>query len=412
MPSDEKPTLTLRDVRKACERGLLVLSIDRERLDEYRNFVTTPIGRLVEVTGFVVHLGTKTYLQVFAGVRSSRIELLGMDPRHGAALHGYPVKIVGRKIRSDAVAIEFVKRCSIARKPPTSYEYVKNVLLDGFEVSKPEDLAVLSLVSSPRIVGVGGLRKVVVGRGRSYLCTWFSKNTVSIPYVWRYRRTSKPVERSKVAELSLGIECEDPNKVLDIHADYPVAVLRASDPSQRSVDLDVVDYSVYLKGFTPRLAEPNLWRVVEDLADRIRRWVEASGIDLDLLSTPMLSIDHLGKPSTVLRIAFSIARTRMIEIVDRSLLDQAYRMLIQALENIVEELRLRPRKFVKLRDLEIVVLRAIEELEHSYPHGVPENAVVEHLKLNPSEVRNCLERLRARGFVYCPRPGTYRVVRT
>ena len=411
----DRPPLTKRSIRVARRFGVLPFSIDRVGLEILREFVKSPMGSEVELKGFLIHRDGSTLLRVVPSAREYEILLRGVDPRLANALRGEPVHIVGVRENSRIVRVKRLRLTNFVEEPPPmGFREFVDRLLDGVDLSTPRELAALTIVSSPRPSSrmCGGLWQATLGRGRSALFSALSSASIPIPRIWRFSRRSEPPSRERVryVEVSLDIEAERDEAVMSIDHDYPVIVLNASR-RDRGVDLDLMDYTLYTKGFRPRLADPSkAMSVLAECSEWIRTWVERSGIPQHLLATALLNPDYLGKPMSILRLALALARARWVSD-PLPLVEEARNLIKRAVDEALTVLSEKPHRVARLRDLEVTVLRAVERLDRG--EGARLEDIVEELRVRGMGARiveQILESLRRRGFVYCPRPGVYRVV--
>ena len=411
----DRPPLTKRSIRVAMRFGILPFSIDRVGLDVLREFRGSALGSVVELRGFLVVRDGSAFLRVIPSSRESEILLRGVDQRLAAMLRGEPVEVVGVRESSRIVRVRSLRLRSFVEDPPPMRfsEFVER-LLDGIETSTPRELAALTIVSSPRPSSrtCGGLWQVALGRDRSKLFKALSSASTPIPGIWRFSRRSEPPSRERVryVEVSLDIEAERDDAVARLDHDYPVIVAEASR-SDRGVDLDLVDYTLYTKGFRPRVSDPTkTMRILVECSEWIRTWVERAGIPQHLLATTLLNPDYLGKPMSILRLAQALARAKWVSD-PLQLIDEARNLIRRAIEEALTVLGEKPHRVARLRDLEIAVLRAVERLDRG--EGARLEDIIEELRvrgIGARVVEQVLEALRRKGFVYCPKPGVYRVV--
>ncbi len=428
---DERPPITKSDIRRALRQGHIPFTIDRPRVEELENFVSTPIGSYVEIHGIAINYPErrKLVLRPLLSNPYVEIELLNVGEELGSRLHGETVKIIGKKVGRCSIAVESIRRWALdAPPPPISFEYVKDMVLDGIELGIPEDLAALALVSSPRyeVIGLGGIHVTFIGKGYSYLDKRLRCNTISIPRFWRYGKTTASsyvkgkmrslASRSKstYVEYSLNVQLEKNDILPELPVDYPIHVVRASREDVYP-DFDVMDYSVYVKALRPSIGESDeVRRKLEDIAIWFEKWVQTLSLPPDVVGRgKLIDLDYLGKPASIIRIAQALARTAWSRDAT-PFIDRAKQLIAKALESIAEQFSTRPTRVMKLSELEALILKVIERLEASYQRGVPLNAIIEELRVKGVGVRDvvqALDRLRLRGYVYCPIPEHYRVVR-
>ncbi len=419
----ERPPLKRRDVIKAIKRGLTPFTVDRELIQDLRDFLEAPIGCRVEVRGLMLLRGEQAMLRPLPMNPFNEIELEGLEHRIARTLHGEPVHVYGIKVEKNRLRVDELKlRPLVSKPPPVELRYVRDRLLDGIELGVPEDLAALAIVSSPPVHGLGargGIHAALIGRGRSYLDKSLRSSVLSIPLVWSYRRVEAPryssySPRRIVAELSLNIDIEVEKLVASVPSDFPLVVKNAQ-PKRYVLDFDILDYAVYTKVLRPRCRDPvKTADYATKLAQRLATWIEVSGLPSILIGEgKLVDLNVFGKPSSVLRIASALARASWSLDLE-PFLDTAFTMLTKAIENAAELVSTRPTKVVKLRDFEKEVLRVIDKLESSYPDGVPFDAIARELGLRGSGLRElelALRILRNRGLVYCPRIDRYKLVR-
>ncbi len=419
----ERPPLKRRDVIKAIRRGLTPFTVDRELVQDLRDFLEAPIGCRVEVRGLIVFRGEQAKLRPLPMNPFNEIEIEGLDQRVARALHGEPVHVYGIKVGKDRLRVDELKlQPLVSKPPPVELRYVRDRLLDGIELGVPEDLAVFVIVSSPPIQGLGvrgGIHAALAGRGRSYLDKSLRVSVLSIPLIWSYRKVEAPEYGSYspkrlVAELSLNIDVEVEKLVASIPSDFPLIVKNAQ-PKLSALDFDILDYAVYTKVLRPRSRDPiKTIDYATKLAQRLATWIETSGLPTILIGEgKLVDLNVFGKPSAVLRIASALARASW-SLDFEPFLDTAFTMLTKAIENAAELVSTRPTKVVKLRDFEKEILRIIDKLESSYPDGVPFDAIARELGLRGSGLRElelALRILRNHGLVYCPRIDRYKLVR-
>ncbi len=405
----ERPAFTRRMLRSCLRNGYAVLSIDRELVEFFKQFVSSGIGEFLELRGFIVSRRGRLCLRFGLGI-NALIELDGLNPRLLPALLGEPVIIQGFKVGPRTLRVERVRISSIARsRPYADYRYLKSVVLDGVELETPDDVAVLCLVSSPRQTVLrlaGGARQAVLGRCRSYLDARLRRSTLSSPCVWKFggvdlKRVSL-VERSleRYAEVSADIDSESPDAVAHLRiVDFPTIVSRA--PRGYKSDFDAIDYTLWIKGLRPRIDPIEAMKELERISRSLCRRIASLGVDARM---GLFSLDYEARPSTVLRLAHAIARIRGSED-PRPFISEALLLVERSLDAFVATISGKPTKIVKVRDLEKAILKALEKLEEASAEEVARELSVQNVRV----IENTLERLRRKGLVYCPRPGLYRV---
>ncbi len=401
--------LTLKDIRMCAANGLAVLSIDRDLLEDLMIFERSPIGEYLSLRGFVVHKGGASFLRIGL-LAGAVLKLENLDSRVAASIHGEPVVVEGFKSGKRSLVVERVSiRTIVKTKPYADYRYLKERALNGVETVTPEDLAVLCLVSSPKLLGLGagGARQAVLGNHRSYLDKRLRRLTMSIPLIWKFGRVTsdriKVVEKaiSRYSEVSADVD-GDPSKIVEMQSvDYPTIVLRA--PRESIVDLDAVDLTLWFKGVRPRVTPDKMRELLSYASSRLHTWVLREGLDPRMR---MFSVDYRARPSTALRLAMAMCRVRGCEDPS-TFVDEALNLMEKAFDALLSEIAHRPTLVVKLRGLEKAVLRVLERYE---PKGADPHMVAKELGLeNVRSVELVLERLRSKGLVYCPKPGVYRV---
>ncbi len=407
----DKPAITLRDIKTCLRMGYAFLSIDRELHEYLRNFVNAGLGEFMELKGFVLARGDRMYLRMGLGIHIE-VELEGLDPRVAKAVVGEPVVIQGFKVGKRKFRVERIAIRSIVKaRPYADFEYLKNVVLNGVELETPEELATLCLISSPRVATnlCGGARQAVLGNKRSYFDAKLRKLTISVRSVWKFGKVGLDrvslIEKAfrRYAEVSADID--GGNNVVRIAniklVDFPTVVKNA--PRESTVDLDAIDYTLWVKGLRPRIGIDKLSNLLERISARLTQWLLKEGISS---LPPALSIDFEARPSTVLRLAMALARVRGLE--DPTLfISEAQGLVEKALEKLLEAFSKNPKSIVKLKDLEKAVLKTLERFE---PMGASIHDLAKSMSIkNIDSLLEVLEKLRRKGLVYCPRPGVYRV---
>ena len=410
MVKKRKDALTLRDIRLCIAKGFTIFSIDRELLEDLSLFLRASIGEYLCLRGFVVNRGRETFLRpgLFT---DSLIKLEGLNNRVASSVWGEPVVVEGFKVDKKVLRVERISISSIVkRKPYASFAYLKEVLLDGVELSTPEDLVALCLISSPRLsnVGAGGARQAILGSYRSYLDRRLRRSTMSVSRIWKFGTVTcdrvRIVERafSRYAEVSADIDGEV-DRIIEIETvDFPTYVVRA--PRESVVDVDAIDFTLWVKGIRPKLTPRKKEELLSYATSKLCSWLSRVGMDPRMR---ILSIDYSARPSTALRLAMAMCRARGCGDPEE-FVDSAIILLEKAFDVILSELSRRPMGVVKLGNLEKSVLKVLERYE---PEGATSLTVARELGVEDERsIVLVLERLRSRGLVYCPRPGVYRVV--
>ncbi len=406
----EKPPITRRAITQFVRQGYASLSIDRELLEYLKAFSHSRLGEFVELKGFVVLRDEGAFLKFGLGTMAM-VKLAGLDERLASVLRGEPVVVQGFKIGRLAVKVEKVSVTSIVKlRPYADYRYLRDVALDGVELDTPEECAILCLISSPRPspLVAGGARQAILGSKRSYFDRRLRSLTISSPCVWRFGKVAlsrvEVVKKAfrRYAEVSANVDSENASTVVSAEVvDFPSIVRNA--PRESIVDFDAIDYTLWVKGLRPRLEPVRVRSVLEEVSKRLASWLITQGVDARL---KLFSVDYEARPSTVLRIAFALAR-----VEGRSdplaFIDRALSLVEKSLGSLLEEVSANPRRVIRVRDVEKALLKVLEKFE---PRGATALEVARELGVkNLKEVEQLLERLRARGLVYCPRPGIYRV---
>lgn len=313
---------------------------------------------------------------------------------------------------------------------------IKVELLDGVEVEGREDmLAFLAIASPPASVDrmqylhAGGFHSALLGQSTASV-VYRLANLTTDPFMAGMRQwdvfasdsrsyKKQYSHRSPKLAWEYAVLVSQRKKPANLSVDYPVVVAKAPSRKEEVEERrsnnrmlygnpDLLNYLAYTRFTTPSF--PDFTSQAQDISQDLADWVSHQGIPSSYVGQGRLfDPNYLGKPETVLRLSLAMARIHDASKAT-NYLKPAKEMLFMAFDTVVDQLTHQPRTILTLKKTARYLLAKVEELEGSYPAGVPINKLREEVPWNRKDFGDVLTQLLREGQIFESPPKHYRMI--